>query len=265
MFEGLVRFFSPDGRLRRGFPDRRDGGRQGQRPGWSTTSVFGTLLRVPRRGADIGWTPDGHLLMLAGDTVRVYEAMSGDCTVRRLRRLGRASGRRRPMVEDRPYSMFAAACDNPGAMETRVASPVLWVRALFAGSFAFFLGIAGPRDGRRPAARARRSWWCSTPSPSLLSLPLLARPASRLRMLALLVGGQTFIHLCLTLTAGHAVTRGARGGRAARRRPRPAAGRRRAPGRLVPGRLRRAPTPSRRPRRRCRSTTSSRTCRRTRR
>ena len=28
-------------------------------------------------------------------------------------------------------------------METRVASPVPWVRALFAGSFAFFLGTAG--------------------------------------------------------------------------------------------------------------------------
>ncbi len=36
-----------------------------------------------------------------------------------------------------------------------------------------------------------------------LSAPVLARPASRLRMLGLLVGGQTFIHLCLTLTAGH--------------------------------------------------------------
>ena len=42
----------------------------------------------------------------------------------------------------------------------------------------------------------------------LAGLPMLARPASRLRLLALLVGGQTFIHLCLTLTAGHAVTRG---------------------------------------------------------
>ena len=88
-------------------------------------------------------------------------------------------------------------------METRVASPVLWVRALFAGSFAFFLGTAGHvmADGLLPGHGVPRG--AVRRSPSSLSVPMLARPASRLRLLALLVGGQTFIHLCLTLTAGH--------------------------------------------------------------
>ena len=39
-------------------------------------------------------------------------------------------------------------------METRVAAPVLWSRALVAGSFAAFLGIAGHlmADGLLPGA-----------------------------------------------------------------------------------------------------------------
>jgi hypothetical protein len=87
-------------------------------------------------------------------------------------------------------------------METRVASPLLWPRALFAGSFAFFLGTAGHvmADGLLPGTAFLVVLFAFI---VLAGLPVLVRPASRLPMLALLVGGQTFIHLCLTLTAGH--------------------------------------------------------------
>ena len=87
-------------------------------------------------------------------------------------------------------------------METRVASPLLWLRALFAGSFAFFLGVAGHvmADGLLPGTAFLVVLFAFI---VLTGLPMLARPASRVQLLALLVGGQTFIHLCLTLTAGH--------------------------------------------------------------
>ncbi len=87
-------------------------------------------------------------------------------------------------------------------METPVASPLLWLRALFAGSFAFFLGTAGHvmADGLLPGTAFLVVLYAFT---VVLSVPVLVRPASHLRMLGLMVGGQTFIHLCLTLTAGH--------------------------------------------------------------
>ena len=87
-------------------------------------------------------------------------------------------------------------------MGTRSDASVLWVRALFAGSFAFFLGTAGHlmADGLLPGTAFLVVLYAFTVA---LSVPVLVRPASRLRLLGLLVGGQTFIHLCLTLTAGH--------------------------------------------------------------
>ena len=87
-------------------------------------------------------------------------------------------------------------------MEIRDASPLLWVRALFAGSFAFFLGAAGHlmADGLLPGTAFLVVLFAFTVA---LSVPVLVRPASHLRMLGLMVGGQTFIHLCLTLSAGH--------------------------------------------------------------
>ena len=87
-------------------------------------------------------------------------------------------------------------------MESRATIPVPWVRALFAGSFAFFLGTAGHvmADGLLPGTAFLVVLFAFL---VLIGLPVLARPASRVRMLGLLVGGQTFIHLCLTLTAGH--------------------------------------------------------------
>ena len=87
-------------------------------------------------------------------------------------------------------------------MEPRVAASLLWLRALFAGTFAFFLGLAGHvmADGLLPGPALLSVLYAGT---VLASLPFLARPATRLRLLVLLVGGQTAIHLTFTLTAGH--------------------------------------------------------------
>jgi len=87
-------------------------------------------------------------------------------------------------------------------METRLATSAIWLRALFAGSFACFLGVAGHvmADGLLPGLAFLVVLYAGM---VVVSVPFLARPASRLRMLVLLVGGQTFIHLSLTLTAGH--------------------------------------------------------------
>ena len=87
-------------------------------------------------------------------------------------------------------------------METRVDASVLWLRALLVGSFAFFLGVAGHvmANGLLPGAAFLVVLFVVM---VVASVPMLVRPGSRVRMLALLVGGQTFIHLCLTLTAGH--------------------------------------------------------------
>ena len=75
-------------------------------------------------------------------------------------------------------------------METRVASPLLWLRALFAGSFAFFLGVAGSvpmADGLLPRTAFLVVLFAFI---VLAGLPMLARPASRIQLLALLVGGR---------------------------------------------------------------------------
>lgn len=87
-------------------------------------------------------------------------------------------------------------------METRTSASVLLLRALFAGSFAFFLGVAGHlmADGLLPGTSFLVVLYAVTIA---LSVPLLARAGSSLRMLGLMVGGQTLIHLSLTLTAGH--------------------------------------------------------------
>lgn len=83
-----------------------------------------------------------------------------------------------------------------------MSASVLWVRALFAGSFAFFLGVAGHlmADGLLPGV----PWLVLLYVVAVvLSVPVLSRPASTLRLLGLMVGGQTVIHLALTLSAGH--------------------------------------------------------------
>ncbi len=79
---------------------------------------------------------------------------------------------------------------------------VLWARAVGVGSIAFFLGIAGhvTADGLLPGPLLLSTFFALS---VLLSAPVLSRPAGRLRMVGLLVGGQTAIHLALSVTAGH--------------------------------------------------------------
>jgi hypothetical protein len=87
-------------------------------------------------------------------------------------------------------------------MEPRVATPVLLVRAVFAGSFAYFLALAGHvmADGPVPGTAVLVVLFAMV---IVGSVPFLARPASALRMLVLLAGGQMFIHVSLAVTAGH--------------------------------------------------------------
>jgi hypothetical protein len=88
-------------------------------------------------------------------------------------------------------------------MEARMDPCVLWARALAVGSIAFFLGVAGHvmADGLLPGPLFLAGLLAFS---VLLGVPMLNRPAGRLRLVALLVGGQTFIHLVLSVTAGHA-------------------------------------------------------------
>jgi hypothetical protein len=102
----------------------------------------------------------------------------------------------------------------------RVSRHALWVRALLVGSIAAFLGIAGHvmADGLLPGPAVLLP---VVGFSVLMSVPVLNRRATPARLALLLVTGQTVIHLCLSLTAGHVgdparSTGGARVDRAAR-------------------------------------------------
>jgi hypothetical protein len=88
-------------------------------------------------------------------------------------------------------------------MGTRVDPSVLWLRALVVGALAFVLGVLGhvSADGLLPGPLLLAALLVIS---VLLSAPMLNRRASPFRLVAMLVGGQTFIHLVLTVTAGHA-------------------------------------------------------------
>ena len=88
-------------------------------------------------------------------------------------------------------------------MSTRVDACVLWLRALLVGSLAFFLGVVGhvTADGLLPGPFFLTALFAMA---VLLSAPMLNRPASSVRIMAMLVGGQTLLHLVLSVTAGHA-------------------------------------------------------------
>jgi hypothetical protein len=87
-------------------------------------------------------------------------------------------------------------------MEPRVDSLALWARACLVGLLAFGLGVVGhvTADGLLPSPAFLAALLVFS---VVLSAPMLTRPASSLRIVALLVGGQAFIHLALTVTAGH--------------------------------------------------------------
>ncbi|MGD9960840.1 MAG: hypothetical protein AB7U42_15615 [Nocardioides sp.] len=88
-------------------------------------------------------------------------------------------------------------------MEAHMDRCVLWARAGALGSIAFGLGIAGhvSAEGLLPGPVVLVVMLLVA---LLSSASLLKRPASGLRLVAMLVGGQTLVHLALTVTAGHA-------------------------------------------------------------
>ncbi len=87
-------------------------------------------------------------------------------------------------------------------MERPIDTAVLWWRALMVASVSFFLGVAGhvTAAGRLPAPALLALLFALS---VLLSVPMLTRPASTTRLVAMVVGGQAVLHLALSLTAGH--------------------------------------------------------------
>jgi hypothetical protein len=80
MLQGWYAFFSPDGNFMRSFPN--DTNNIDERPDSYVHDVAaGSRFKHADAGYNLGWTPDGHLMILAGDTVRVCEPMSDACTV----------------------------------------------------------------------------------------------------------------------------------------------------------------------------------------
>ncbi len=88
-------------------------------------------------------------------------------------------------------------------MEHRIDAALLWGRAAVVGLLAFALGVLGHvgADGLLPGAGALLVLAVVS---VLFSVPMLNQRASTLRLVALVVGGQTATHLSLSLTAGHA-------------------------------------------------------------
>jgi hypothetical protein len=80
---------------------------------------------------------------------------------------------------------------------------LLWARAFLLATIACRLGVLGhvTADGQLPGP----GWLVVLVLVGgALCVPLLARPASALRIVVLMVGGQTLVHVFLTVTAGHA-------------------------------------------------------------
>ena len=93
----------------------------------------------------------------------------------------------------------------------------LWMRALVVGSISFFLGVAGhvTADGLLPGPLFLVALLGLS---ILLGVPVLNRPATPVRLVAMLVGGQTAIHLVLSVTSGHRGDAAASSGTVARPR-----------------------------------------------
>ncbi|MDN4161807.1 hypothetical protein [Nocardioides abyssi] len=87
-------------------------------------------------------------------------------------------------------------------MERRIDPVVLWARALVVTALAVFLGAAGhvTADGLLPGPGVLALLIVVG---AVVSASLLARPASTLRMVVLLVLGQAGVHAVLTATGGH--------------------------------------------------------------
>jgi len=93
--------------------------------------------------------------------------------------------------------------EHEPAMETVHDARLRWLRALLAGSVAFFLGVVGhvTADGLLPGPVGLTALFAAS---VMVAVPVLGRRVSSLRTVGLLAGGQAFIHLALTLGAGHA-------------------------------------------------------------
>ena len=87
-------------------------------------------------------------------------------------------------------------------MTERAAPFVLWGRAALVGLLTTGLGIVGhvSADGLLPGPAVLVGLALAS---VLLGVPVLAREASRFRLVGLTVGGQAFTHLVLAATAGH--------------------------------------------------------------
>ena len=88
-------------------------------------------------------------------------------------------------------------------MEHRIDAALLWGRAAVVGLLGFGLGVLGhvSADGLLPGFGVLVGLAAAS---VLFTVPMLTTRASTLRLVALVVGGQTATHLSLSLTAGHA-------------------------------------------------------------
>lgn len=79
---------------------------------------------------------------------------------------------------------------------------VLWARAVLLASVTVFLGAAGhvTADGLLPGPAPMTMLYAVA---VVAAAAFLARPATALRLVALLVGGQALVHVVLSATAGH--------------------------------------------------------------
>ena len=91
---------------------------------------------------------------------------------------------------------------EPGPAQ-RVDAALLWGRASVVGLLAFGMGVLGhvSADGLLPGPALLVALAIGS---VLFSVPMLERRASTLRLVTLVVGGQTLTHLALSVTAGHA-------------------------------------------------------------
>lgn len=87
-------------------------------------------------------------------------------------------------------------------MSERVDPYALWLRASLVASVAFLLGVAGhvSAGGLLPSSFTVGVLLAGA---AVLSAALLQRPASRRRLVLMVVGGQTMLHVALSATAGH--------------------------------------------------------------
>ena len=87
-------------------------------------------------------------------------------------------------------------------MTGTVRGGLLWCRAALVAAVTCFVGVAGHvmADGLLPGPHVIVALVVAT---TLLAAPALARPASAVRLTALIGGGQAFVHLVLSGVAGH--------------------------------------------------------------